>query len=95
MEYALIENSIVVNTIAWDGIAPIGNIDLSKLVSISDLPRVTIGWSYIDGEFIPPEEDALEPEDNMAMKPQPSIDDLQQQIADLQQRIDALESEKK
>lgn len=57
--YALIEASEVVNMVAWDGVTPIGKLDLSKLVSVTDHPQVSIGWGYVDGEFIPPAEDDL------------------------------------
>jgi hypothetical protein len=53
MNYALVDNTgLVVNVIVWDGESdwqpPEG------LTAVLITGNAGIGWSYIDGEFIPP-----------------------------------------
>ena len=54
--YALIETatSIVTNVIVWDGKTPWRPPDGFIAVAIPSDQGVCIGWSYIDGVFVPP-----------------------------------------
>jgi hypothetical protein len=59
MLYAIIDSEgLVVNSIEWDGSTewkpPAG-------CSIVPLESGGIGWSYVDGEFVPPVAEATEP----------------------------------
>lgn len=93
MRFALVMNSEVINIVLWDGEAeftPEG-----ELINIEDHPEIGIGWTYIDGEFIPPDPAPEETELFTERFVTPPVDDLQQQIIELQQRIDALEAKKK
>ena len=49
--YAVIENNAVVNTVVWDGETPI---EIGELVEIPEGVAASIGWSYVDGQFIEP-----------------------------------------
>jgi hypothetical protein len=56
--YAVIEDTHVVNMVVWDGVTEWSPPDGDELVCIKDFPHVGIGWDYIDGEFVdnrPPE----------------------------------------
>jgi len=55
MNYAIIDttSNLVVNVIVWDGNPPWQPPDGTIAVPITD--GAGIGWSYIDGAFIPPE----------------------------------------
>jgi hypothetical protein len=58
--YAVIDGSLVVNTVVWDGVSDWSPPQGSTLVSLSDHPYVGIGWDYVDGQFVdnrPVEED--------------------------------------
>lgn len=54
MRYAVINNNIVENVIIWDGVSEY--VTDAQLVLIED-QTVDIGYSYIDNEFIKPEEE--------------------------------------
>lgn len=57
MNYAVVENGVVVNTIVWDGDAwtsPIG----STAIPIPDGAYVGIGSTYANGTFGPPPQPA-------------------------------------
>jgi len=55
MKYAQIKDNIVINVIVWDGVSPYPSGDLVPVNSYCQ-----IGYSYINGEFIPPVEEILE-----------------------------------
>ncbi len=53
--YAVIENGMVVNVIAWDGEAEFTMPDNLQLINISDISEQPgIGWAYSDGGFTAP-----------------------------------------
>lgn len=56
--YAVIANGVVVNTIVWDGITPLGDDEQPFAVRIdfdaSNGLVPGIGWRYDNGEFSPP-----------------------------------------
>ena len=53
--YAVIENGMVVNVIAWDGEAEFTVPDNHQLINISDISdQPGIGWVYSDGVFTAP-----------------------------------------
>lgn len=80
MKYAIIENSIVVNTVIAD--AEYAN--LQSWVKAGDL--VEIGWSYADGEFVD-----LRPAPEPAPAPPPiTKEKLLAQLQTLQAQITAL-----
>ncbi|ASG49969.1 TPA: tail fiber assembly protein [Enterobacter cloacae] len=56
MSYAVIENGMVVNVIAWNGEAEFTVPDNQHLIDISDISEHPgIGWAYSDGGFtVPP-----------------------------------------
>ncbi|MHC3822513.1 tail fiber assembly protein [Pseudomonas sp. G3-19] len=51
--YAIIEidSGLVTNTIVWDGIAEFAPIEGCLLIETS---TASIGWTYVNGEFLPP-----------------------------------------
>lgn len=61
--YALVDTAtnIITNVIVWDGKPPWYPPDGFIAVLIPQDQGVCIGWSYVDGEFIPPPqpEDAI------------------------------------
>ncbi|EGX8866034.1 tail fiber assembly protein [Escherichia coli] len=55
MSYAVIENGMVVNVIAWNGEAEFTVPDNQQLINISDISEHPgIGWAYSDGGFTAP-----------------------------------------
>ncbi|MDL4913725.1 MAG: tail fiber assembly protein [Enterobacterales bacterium endosymbiont of Blomia tropicalis] len=53
--YAVIENGMIVNVIAWDGETEFTVPDNQQLINISDISEQPgIGWAYSDGEFTAP-----------------------------------------
>ncbi len=51
--YAVIENGMVVNVIAWDGEAEFTVPDNLQLINISDISEQPgIGWAYSDGDLL-------------------------------------------
>ncbi|EFE7590223.1 TPA: tail fiber assembly protein [Escherichia coli] len=55
MSYAVIENGMVVNVIAWNGEAEFTVPDNQQLIDISDISEHPgIGWAYSDGGFTAP-----------------------------------------
>ncbi|EFH7244987.1 phage tail protein [Escherichia coli] len=53
--YAVIENGMVVNVIAWNGEAEFTVPDNQQLIDISDISEHPgIGWAYSDGGFTAP-----------------------------------------
>lgn len=59
--YALINTeNIVVNVTRWDGISPWQPPAGQQAVELTS--EAGIGWSYIDGQFIPPPEPEPTPE---------------------------------
>ncbi|EOA6754227.1 tail fiber assembly protein, partial [Escherichia coli] len=55
MSYAVIENGMVVNVIAWNGEAEFTVPDNQHLIDISDISEHPgIGWAYSDGGFTAP-----------------------------------------
>lgn len=81
MNYALIENGIVANIIVADDsfAAEHGLIQISESVSI--------GWSYVDGEFV----DLRPAPEPMPIPPAPTKEDLLAQLQALQAQINGLE----
>lgn len=56
MNYAIIDASnLVINMVAWDGNPPWQPPD--GCIAVLATSEASIGWSYIDGEFIPPPEE--------------------------------------
>ncbi|HAT1570429.1 TPA: hypothetical protein ACGEYS_002911 [Kluyvera cryocrescens] len=57
-EWAVIEDGMVVNTILWDGESGWTPNEHQTVVEIPDVPEgdqhAGIGWTYSDGEFLPP-----------------------------------------
>lgn len=57
MTYAVVNSSnLVINIILWDGQSPWFPPDGCVAIKIPENVPVTIGWSYIDGQFVPPPE---------------------------------------
>lgn len=59
-EWAIIENTLVINTIVWDGETnwqPPAGTFIVEITNLENAP--SIGWSYIDGQFVAP----VEPEE--------------------------------
>ena len=50
--YALIVNGIVVNKALWDGVTD-WNPECDDLVNVDGI-QMDIGWTYVDGQFLPP-----------------------------------------
>ena len=50
--WAVVENSAVVNTVAWDGGASWSPPENVELVELEEGSHVSIGWDYIDGVFV-------------------------------------------
>lgn len=56
MIYAIVDQSdLVVNIIFWDGESQWAPPENCIAVQLPSDSLVTINWSYIDGEFIPPQ----------------------------------------
>jgi hypothetical protein len=49
MIFAEIKDGVVVNVSVWDS-----DPKIEGLVDISNVENVSIGWGYVDGEFIDP-----------------------------------------
>jgi hypothetical protein len=54
MEYAVIENGVVTNTVIWDGITDWAPPEGSSLEPIPDGTMAGIGWTYLAGTFTAP-----------------------------------------
>lgn len=57
MNYAIIQSSIVMNVIAWDGVAPWSQPDGTELLQLADGEPCGSGWTYEAGStprFIQP-----------------------------------------
>lgn len=53
MNYAIIDaTNTVINVIIWDGMPPWQSPANTTTAQLAD--GAGIGWSYVDGEFIPP-----------------------------------------
>ena len=50
--FAEIKDGLVVNTSVWGDKSPQGE----QFVETTDIPNVGIGWAYVNGEFIEPQE---------------------------------------
>lgn len=89
--YAVIDgNGLIVNTILWDGNSGWTPPDGMTTQPIGDLP-VGIGWSYINGEFIPPAEPEVPHEDLVAQAAQQKANlmaEASQQVSVLQDAVD-------
>jgi hypothetical protein len=48
--FAEIQDGLVVNTSVWETEAPQGE----QFVEITNVPNVSIGWTYVDGQFVEP-----------------------------------------
>lgn len=64
--YALVKESIVVNTVIWDGQTEVDFGNGLVAIGIPEGQPVSIGWGYEDGKFV---------------EPIPTAEDLQQQEA--------------
>ena len=53
MNYAIVENGIVINVTIWDGEAPWQPPEGCDLVPLQN--GAGIGWGYVDGSFVAPE----------------------------------------
>jgi hypothetical protein len=51
--YAVVKDALVVNTIMWDGVTPCQPPEGCEFVAVGD-SGAGIGWSYVNGQFIPP-----------------------------------------
>lgn len=60
MIYAIISQSQVVNIVEWDGTASWQPPEGCQAVPLTE---GGIGWSYINGQFVPPPEPEPEPEE--------------------------------
>jgi hypothetical protein len=56
--YALVENSIVLNIILWDGASKWNPPKNNTVVPVSESEPVEPGWSYDGATFHPPEKSA-------------------------------------
>lgn len=57
MQYAIIENSVVVNVVVWDGESKWEPADTLTIVNISEVsPDPSIGWSFDGKSFTAPPE---------------------------------------
>lgn len=57
MDYAIVDSSsLVINVIVWDGKPPWKPPADCVAVQIPADSAAGIGWSYVDGEFVPPPE---------------------------------------
>ena len=53
MNYAIIDtNNLVINMVVWDGNPPWSPPE--GCIAVLAIGDASIGWSYVDGEFIPP-----------------------------------------
>jgi len=59
MTYAIISQSQVVNIVEWDGTTSWQPPEGCQAVPLTE---GGIGWTYIDGQFVPPPEPEPEPE---------------------------------
>ncbi|MGE7137959.1 tail fiber assembly protein [Luteibacter sp. NPDC031894] len=96
MDYAVIENGYVVNTIAWDGEAPWAPPEGSQLAEITEGTACSIGYSATQDEggawtFTPPPVPPPSPEEvlatNTAMR-NSYLDAAARAIAPLQDAVD-------
>lgn len=58
MRYALVCDGEVVNVILWDGEEEYTPAEGCEIVEVSD--EISIGWTRVDGEWVAPEEPAME-----------------------------------
>jgi len=66
MNYAIIDlTGLVVNAIEWDGITPWTPPEGCQAVPLTE---GGIGWSYIDGQFVPPPEPEEAEEDTVLIR---------------------------
>lgn len=64
--YAIVENSVVTNTCAWDGVTPWQPPVGTQAVLIQEGVTAGVGYHYINGEFIQPAPQPVTPADNKA-----------------------------
>ncbi|EKY6182876.1 tail fiber assembly protein [Escherichia coli O8] len=93
MSYAVIENGMVVNVIAWNGEAEFTVPDNQQLIDISDISEHPgIGWAYSDGVFtapLPPERSHDELVADAEQKKQSLIDAAMASISLIQLKLQA------
>ncbi|EJW0749394.1 tail fiber assembly protein [Escherichia coli] len=91
--YAVIENGMVVNVIAWDGEDEFTVPDDQQLINISDISEQPgIGWAYSDGVFtapLPPERSHDELVADAEQKKQSLIDAAMASISLIQLKLRA------
>ncbi|HDC4889922.1 TPA: tail fiber assembly protein [Escherichia coli] len=91
--YAVIENGMVVNVIAWDGEDEFTVPDDQQLINISDISEQPgIGWAYSDGVFtapLPPERSHDELVADAEQKKQSLIDAAMASISLIQLKLQA------
>ena len=62
--YAIVENNKVINTCAWDGVAPWSPPEGAEAVIIPNGTVVGVGYGYINGQFIAPPAPIITAADN-------------------------------
>ncbi|EKS5466246.1 hypothetical protein QB691_000112 [Escherichia coli] len=62
-EWAVVENGIVVNVVLWDGISEWHAGEDQEVIEVVGDSQAGIGWTYSGGEFVPPPELEVYPED--------------------------------
>ena len=64
--YAIVENTKVINTCTWDGQSEWQPPEGTQAVLIQDGVVAGVGYHYINGKFIPPAPQPVTPADNKA-----------------------------
>jgi hypothetical protein len=55
MNYAMIQDGVVINVIVWDGVSPYTLSEEVELVPLDSLPEgVWVGWALVDGVWTAP-----------------------------------------
>jgi hypothetical protein len=67
--FAEIQNGVIVNVSVWDLETP----QSDEFVEITDIPNASIGWSYLNGEFIEPEPVTPSPLEPATLSPSKDI----------------------
>lgn len=63
MNYAIIDNAgLVINVVVFNGIDAWTPPEGTTSVEIPSGTNASIGWSYVDGAFVPPVEVPIEPD---------------------------------
>ena len=75
MRWGIVQDGVVVQVIAWDGVSDYATPDGSVLVQHDG---VNVGWTFVDGVLVEPEYEVV---DGSAVVPLPDVEDVESAVA--------------